>query len=550
MLLGALPGAARAGPAAVASGARGAAAHSLAVRNLFRRYGGDHEKLATVVPGMARKDTAAVGFELSQKAHVKLEAVRIGLRQSNVAWSTEGVLEPGSHELRWQPGTETAVGSYVMRLTVEGDGGRRIYGARRPSSPDRAQAPVVRVLGLEAAFTKRSYVPGEPMQLSVFVDAPRFKLTFLRTGYGPFPSLRNDEMTGQQMADPITIEWSGKRTAPATIRLQTGLSWPTGVYAARLETKDGRVGFAPFVLRPPTLGTIRVAVVVPTNTWQAYNLYDSDGDGWGDTWYVGGLPPVHLRRPYLLRGVPPRFRRYDYPFLRWLERYKREAEFLAEDDLDAMQSGDELKRLYDLVVFPGHTEYVTEHEYDVVERYRDLGGRLIFLSANNFFWKVDKSKDGDVIRRVKLWRTLGRPEARLCGVQYRANDDGSKQGVYYVLDAETTPWLFAGTELEHGSTIGDAVGGYGVEIDSTTKDSPPGTTVIGVVPSLFGPGLHAEMAYYETEAGARVFSAGSLDFCGSVLNWPMWKMLDNLWLRMLAPAEEPGEKPDAPGEGD
>ena len=36
---------------------------------------------------------------------------------------------------------------------------------------------------------------------------------------------------------------------------------------------------------------------------------------------------------------------------------------------DALASGDDLRRLYDLVVFPGHTEYVSQHAYDVVERY-------------------------------------------------------------------------------------------------------------------------------------------------------------------------------------
>ena len=133
-----------------------------------------------------------------------------------------------------------------------------------------------------------------------------------------------------------------------------------------------------------------MAVVLPTNTWQAYNLYDSDGDGWGDTWYAGGAPPVVLDRPYRDRGVPPRFFRYDFPFLRWLEKTRREADVYADDDLERFATGDELRRLYDLVVFPGHSEYMTEHAYDVVERFRDLGGRLVFLSANNFFWKVER----------------------------------------------------------------------------------------------------------------------------------------------------------------
>ena len=180
---------------------------------------------------------------------------------------------------------------------------------------------------------------------------------------------------------------------------------------------------------------------MPTNTWQAYNFYDPDGDGWGDTWYAGGNPPVLLDRPYREWGTPPlaALRR---PFLKWLRWTRRTPDFLAEDDLEAFPSGDELRRLYDLVVFPGHTEYVTEHAYDVVQRFRDLGGRLIFLSANNFFWKVEKR--GDTIRRVKLWRELGRPEAALLGVQYRANDDGTKQGVFYVVRAAAAPWLFAG----------------------------------------------------------------------------------------------------------
>ena len=188
-------------------------------------------------------------------------------------------------------------------------------------------------------------------------------------------------------------------------------------------------------------------------------------------------------------------------------------------------------------MFPGHTEYVTQQAYDVVQRFRDLGGRLIFLSANNFFWKVEKR--GNTMRRVKLWRELGRPEAALCGVQYKANDDGTKQGPFYVVRAADAPWLWEGTGLTDGSKLGDTVGGYGIEIDGTTPASPPGTKVLAMVPNLFGSGLHAEMAYYETPASARVFSAGALDFGGSVNLWPMQRMLENLWRHMTDTQTEP-----------
>jgi hypothetical protein len=512
-------------------------AAGIAIRGSTKPFAGDRSMFTTIAPGVPGRDTASVLFRLERRARVRLDAVRTGIGTSSVRWTTQATLGPGAHALAWRPTVDTPVGSYVMRLTVEGGGKRRVYGGRRPASPERAKAPVVRVLGVEAAFTRRSYLPKERMALRVLADTPSLALTFLRVGHGPDPSPRADEMVGLEMGDPVSLDWTGKRSAPRTVYLQTG-DWPSGLYAARLETPDGRVGFAPFVLRATTPGATRAAVVLPTNTWQAYNLYDADGDGWGDTWYAGGTPPVVLDRPYRDRGVPPRFFRYDFPFVRWLEKTRREPDFLTDDDLDAVPSGDELRRLYDLVVFPGHSEYETSHAYDVIERFRDLGGRLVFLSANNFFWKVDRS--GRAIRRIAQWRNLGRPEARVLGIQYRANDDGQRQAPFIVTDHDATPWLFEETGLENGDLLGEEVGGFGIEIDMTTPLSPPGTRVPAMIPNLFGLGLHAEMAYYETPAGARVFSAGVLDFPAVLYTAPGIRLLDNLWRHMLA--DLPGEK--------
>jgi hypothetical protein len=43
--------------------------------------------------------------------------------------------------------------------------------------------------------------------------------------------------------------------------------------------------------------------------------------------------------------------------------------------------------------------------------------------------------------------------------------------------------------------------------------------VLARIPDAFGPGKSAEMTYYETRRGAKVFAAGVMNFGGSAL-WP------------------------------
>ena len=207
----------------------------------------------------------------------------------------------------------------------------------------------------------------------------------------------------------------------------------------------------------------------------------------------GASSRARLGRPFLNRGVPPHFRNYDLPFLRWLHRPGKRVDVLAQEDLDET-TGAALARAYDLLVFPGHHEYVTTREYDAVEGFRDRGGNLLFLSANNFYWRIELH--GRVMRRTAHWRELGRPEAALLGVQYIGYDEGTRRGPWLVRPAAARSWIFAGIRLRHGREFSNA----GIEIDATAPSSPPGTKVLAEIPNLFGPGMTAQMTYYETEA--------------------------------------------------
>jgi N,N-dimethylformamidase beta subunit-like, C-terminal len=497
-------------------------------------FAGDGPLLTTISPGAeSGRSEARIAFTLDEAAAVTLR-VEATKRHRDVVDTITAKLGPGRHVLAWSPGATVAPRTYLLVLTArDAAGNRRRYGAATAYVRRYLPAPVVRILGVDASFASQSYAPGDAALLRVATDAPSFTLRILRAP-GARPSPTPDALDGTPVTEGQEIDWSSHEDAPAAIRLPIG-DWPSGLYYAELDASDGRVDYAPFVVRPPALGaSSRVAVVLPTNTWQAYNFYDADGDGWGDTWYAGRSDlRVALDRPYANRGVPPKINAFEIPFLIWMARAKLTADVLSESDLDRVRSGADLAALYDLVVFPGHTEYVTTREYDLIEQYRDAGGNLAFLSANNFFRRVVE-QDG-VLTRTQPWRDLGRPEAALLGAQYLANDEGQRQAPFVVRDTTATPWLWNGLGLDTGSLFGRVVGGYGIEIDATTRDSPPGTVVLAEIPDLLGPGKTAQMTYYETAGGAKVFDAGALDFVGSALTYPVNHLLLNLWRHLAVP---------------
>jgi len=378
---------------------------------------------------------------------------------------------------------------------------------------------------VEGAFTRESYRPATTARLVIANAAPGIALQIFRIGMEHARTRGNTEMRGVAVTGRALI---GSSHGRRVVRVAVG-NWPNGLYFARLEASDGRVGFAPFFVRPRRLGEHRVAVVLPTLTWQAYNLRDDDHDGQGDSWYASWrVRTARLGRPYLNRGVPFNFRSYDLPFIHWLERTGRGVDYLSDSDLASAPSAGALARAYDLIVFPGHHEYVTTREYNLVEAYRKLGGNLMFLSANNFFWQVVKR--GNVIEKTKQWRDLGRPEAALIGVQYRGNDRGTHRAPWILRRSSATSWVFAGTGLATGSGFASA----GIEIDKTAPSSPRGVQVVAEIPNLFGPGFTGQMTYYETSGGAKVFAAGAFTLAGMAQNPQVATVLTNVWSRLTA----------------
>lgn len=392
---------------------------------------------------------------------------------------------------------------------------------------------------LLSGFGARSYRPGQVAVLRTqATQARRMVLQVFLAGGVETSGVSTAGWDRLTFGEPMIASLALRRRrggGPWIIHVPLGASWPSGDYVARLRWL-GQTDYAPFVLRPRRRGGTPVLVVEPTNTWQAYNVTG------GDSWYLN--PAIHaidLTRPYagvdvggrrIVTGLPPQFF-LDLGFLRWYWRSGFKADFISDDDLEQVPSVRALRH-YRLIVFAGHEEYVTAHVYDLMRRFRDAGGSLAFLSADNFFYAV-RAYPNRIVGRTR-WRSLGRPEAALVGAQYAGwNEARFPNRAYRVTNTRAAPWLFAGTNLHDGNRFGH----YGIEIDTRGAASPRDTRTLAVTSHEFGTNRSAEMTIYR-HGRATVFDAGALNF-GASSHWPgISQLVSNLWQHLS------GEQPTQP----
>lgn len=183
---------------------------------------------------------------------------------------------------------------------------------------------------IEAAFPRESYRSGSVARLVIFSRIARnVSVQLFHAGTEDRPIKPRDEMYGSAITGITRLgtvrknqvvlvsipDSHGGLLGKVTTRLRTmrkkqgfHVALPSlrgGLYFAKLTGSGNRVGYAPFILRPRRPGVNRVAVVLPTLSWQAYNFRDDNGDGQADTWYASAkVKSVLLGRPFDQRGVP------------------------------------------------------------------------------------------------------------------------------------------------------------------------------------------------------------------------------------------------------
>ncbi len=388
---------------------------------------------------------------------------------------------------------------------------------------------------------------------------------------------------------------------------------PSGLYAARLRGPQGEEERITFIVRPaPGAPRARIAFLASTATYMAYSnshyrldeegmemkagnfmvlypweiylgehrelglsMYDTHSDGYG-VYYATRRRPVfsmHMQcRTWSLNG--------DTHFLDWLDELGFEYDVITDDMLHA--EGLSALRGYKVVMTGAHPEYWSTRMWQAMTAFQGLGGRLMYMGGNGFYWRVAYHPEKPWLMELRrsetgarysetpagesyhsyngeyggTWRRIGIPPQTLVGLGTTAT--GFDASSYYRRRPEShdprARFIFEGVEEEIIGDFGSSGGGAaGDEIDRADfrLGTPPHALIVArsekhtryynVVPeetTYHHPTIngeeakycYADLLFYECLNGGAVFATGSITWGASLA----WNGYDNNVSRITA----------------
>lgn len=396
----------------------------------------------------------------------------------------------------------------------------------------------------------------------------------------------------------------------------------SGAYAFALTSAEGD-DCVPFYVLPKKEGPFaKIALLIPTFTYQAYanfiedstvdpayeerqqlwnafrhnplhhhefghSTYDLHADGAGVSFSSRLRPDLTMRPGFLTwldkRGSGVHHYAGDGHITAWLRAKGLDFDVVTDEDLD--DEGVELIKNYELVMTSTHPEYHTGRTLDALEAYKRLGGNLMYLGGNGFYWRIARNPQRPHLIEVRraeggirtweaqpgeyffqtdgylggLWRRHRRPPQQLVGIGFTGQ--GPFEGTHYTILPEAREpdiaWIFEGVD---GDVLGDyglsggGAAGYELDRASVPLGSPENIRVLarsGRPSPAFVPAheemlgrritatgetpedlIRAEITYFDTQWGGAVFSVGSITFCGSLwqdgFNGPVSQVVENV----------------------
>jgi len=385
----------------------------------------------------------------------------------------------------------------------------------------------------------------------------------------------------------------------------------SGLYAARLRCGKGEENedYVPFAVLPPRgTATAKICFLLPTASYMAYanenmgfdvpmaqllggrlvehnhqdiyrnahreygsSCYDSHSDGSG-VCYSSRLRPILNMRPKYrswIGGEGSTLWQFnaDTHIIDWLEAMGYDYDVITDEDLH--YDGVAAIEKYNVVLSSSHPEYHSKEMWDAMDTYQQRGGRLMYLGANGWYWRIAYHSETPGIMEVRrgeggiraweartgeyyhsftgeyggLWRRNGKAPQQLLGSGFTAQ--GFDISSYYKRQPDSfkkeVSWIMKG--IGKDEKIGDfgLIGGgaAGLEIDRADRmlGTPPGAYVLAssedhtdiylvVCEELLinYPGLggqendlvRADIVYFPTSNGGGVFSTSSIAWSGSL----------------------------------
>ncbi len=368
-----------------------------------------------------------------------------------------------------------------------------------------------------ALFTSpNSILPGESIDFHGASNSGAYTLHLFRLGWyggkGGRLMYKMEEIKSPTISTKKSSSGAAMASWDTTHTLTIPDEWRSGLYLAIATGRDGGQCMAPFWVRSqettaPILASSGLLTYAAYNNWFGRSLY-------------GGTSVVSLDRPLKTRGGAGEVLPWDIAVVRYLEKGGFDADYMADVDSHVE---DDIYENRKLILMAGHHEYYTEKMRQRLNSAVEGKINIALFGSNAVYWKIrledsafgknrvvvcyKNGGDPDKVNTTGLFRNLGSPEAELFGVAYEQPSSGDD---WVVENPEH--WVFENTGLQKGDSIKRVIG---PEYDSIIK----GVTVRKqreiLAASVVNKGPkqgHSYSCLVTHDSGARVFSAGSLDW--------------------------------------
>lgn len=369
----------------------------------------------------------------------------------------------------------------------------------KPGSSDwqltrvRADSDEHRTPWIEGYCSKQSLKAGETLDIMVSTEPERkFNIEIFRTGYYGGRGARLMKEMGPFQGGKQPTPQPGEKNIhecqwEVTTNFKIPEDWLSGVYLGRLTTiQDNRddpywQSYIIFIVKDDRPADILFQC--SDNTWQAYNRWPNNYSLYTHPKGNGPYAAVSFDRPYgrqsqfeaivddPLSFGSGEFLSFEYPLSYFLEKHGYDVTYCSNSDMLTPERG--LK--CDAFISVGHDEYWDIRQFRSVEKMRDEGVNLLFLSGNTLCWVTPFSPNSAGIPNRSIFRAgpyggnhshaqdrlsnhdfpeLGPDEGYLMGARNVRPVNGG--GDWIITKPEH--WIFEGTEIRKGDKIPGLVG--------------------------------------------------------------------------------------------